>query len=172
MLYTIQQLNQQSAEDFSHHLSGIYEHSKWVAEAVINQRPFASMQALYHAMQCAVNTASRDTQRELILAHPDLAGKLADAGELTEASTEEQASAGLAHLSAEERDYFTALNEAYRARFGFPFIICVKDVNKAIIREEFEHRLLHSIDEEHVAALNQIHRIAIHRLGLAASNPL
>jgi OHCU decarboxylase len=105
-----------------------------------------------------------EQKRALILAHPDLAGRLALAKTLTAASTEEQASAGLDRLSADEIAKFTALNEAYRARFGFPFIMAVKGKSKADILAGFERRLQNDADAEIRTALAEIDRIAALRL--------
>jgi len=101
---------------------------------------------------------------DVLLAHPDLAGKLAAAGRLTEASTEEQSSAGLDMLTDEERERFTTLNTAYRDRFGFPFIIAVKGLNKADILTAFERRIDNNTDNEFATACREVEKIARLRL--------
>jgi OHCU decarboxylase len=99
-----------------------------------------------------------------LTAHPDLAGKLAQAERLTAESTAEQAGAGLNALTDEERQSFTDLNAAYVARFGFPFIIAVRDHDKASILDAFHTRLGHTRDQEFAEACHQVERIALHRL--------
>lgn len=100
----------------------------------------------------------------LIQAHPDLAGKAAVARTLTEASTREQAGAGLDQCTAEEYDRFVTLNDAYKARFGFPFIMAVKGSDRHAILQAFETRLAHTVDEEFSQALAEINKIALFRL--------
>ena len=146
---------------------GIFEHSPWVAE-----QAFAgglgpetdTVEGLHAAMVRAMRAGTPDQQRDLILKHPDLAGKLAMAKKLTAESTAEQASAGLDHLTDAEKARFTALNDAYKARFGFPYILAVKGRTKAEILANFEERLANSADREFSTALAQIERIALLRL--------
>ena len=141
-----------------------FENSPWVAEKAFEKRPFASIDALHRAMCEAVAAADRDAQLTLIRAHPDLAGKAALGGELTAASSREQAGAGLDRLTEAEYRRFHALNDAYRARFGFPFVLAVKGHTKTSILDAFETRLTHSPDAERGAALAEIFRIARFRL--------
>jgi OHCU decarboxylase len=115
-------------------------------------------------MAAAAARGTPAQKRALILAHPDLAGKLALAGELTAESTGEQAGAGLDRLTPDELARFTALNDAYRARFGFPFIMAVKGKSKADILAGFERRLGNMPAQEEATALAEIDRIALLRL--------
>jgi OHCU decarboxylase len=108
--------------------------------------------------------APHNRQLALIRAHPDLAGKAAVAGELTAESTREQSSAGLDRLTPEEFARFTELNTAYRERFAFPFIICVREHTKASILGQFAERLGHSHDQEIAFALGEVAKIARLRL--------
>ncbi|MGO4668646.1 allantoinase PuuE [Bosea sp. 2RAB26] len=145
----------------------VWEHSPWVAEATYDAGLSAredSAEGLHTAMVSAMRSGSRDQQRALLLAHPDLAGKLAAAKELTLESTVEQASAGLDRLTSDERARFTALNEAYKARFGIPFIIAVKGLTKNEIIAAFEERLKSTPEQEFLAALVQVEKIALLRL--------
>ncbi|KAG1702894.1 2-oxo-4-hydroxy-4-carboxy-5-ureidoimidazoline decarboxylase [Nymphon striatum] len=112
----------------------------------------------------AFRDASKEARMKVLLAHPDLAGKLAQAKQLTEASTSEQASAGLDMLTDDEREMFTRQNNAYVEKFGFPFIIAVKDNTKASIVSAFEARLGNTQDQEFEEACKQVERIAYHRL--------
>ena len=146
---------------------GIFEHSPWVAA-----RAFATglgpetdkAAGLHAAMVTAMRAGSEADQLALIRAHPDLAGRLALAKQLTADSTAEQASAGLDHLSAEELKRFTDLNSAYVARFGFPFIMAVKGRSKTEIIEAFETRLENDAKSEFATALSEIEKIARLRL--------
>jgi len=145
-------------------LGGVWEHSPWIAERACAMRPFCDVAALRGAMWQCVVSASDEEKLSLISAHPALAGKLARARLLTAESTSEQASAGLDALTADEREAFDALNTEYRGRFGFPFIICVRDFTKQEILAAFHERLTHSRDVEVSAALEQIRRIANWRI--------
>lgn len=164
MNMTVASLNTVSQEAFTEMLGGLFEHSPWIAEGAASRRPFADAEAL-HAAHCAVlDEASVAQKVALIAAHPDLAGKLAIAGELTAFSTAEQQSARLDQLTPEQFAHITALNEQYRSRFGFPFVICVKDHTQESIFKEFERRVHLDRADEIEAALTQIKRIAWHRL--------
>lgn len=160
----IEALNQASATDFVAALGGIYEHSPWVAEAVLAQRPFVSLDGLTQAMAEAVAHADHARQLALIRAHPQLAGKAAVANELTEASQREQRGAGLDRCTPEEFALLTALNAAYEARFDFPFILAVAGHTRDSILAALKQRLTNAPDEEFDEALRQIDRIAALRL--------
>ncbi len=165
----LHELNSLPAADFVSALGGIFEHSPWVAEAVVGDRPFASVSALHRAMVQAVENAGVARQLMLIRAHPDLAGKAARAGNLTDASTSEQKGAGLNQLSDAEYARFHQLNDAYKQRFDFPFILAVrgfdgKGHDKHSILASFETRLHNTPEQEISEALRQIARIAGLRL--------
>jgi OHCU decarboxylase len=151
-------------EAFVARYGAIFEASPWVASAAFDEGPFASVDALHAAMVAAVREAPREAQLELIRAHPELAGREAAAGELTAASASEQASAGLTRLSAEEAQRWTALNAAYRERFGFPLVVCVREHTKASILAWGEERLAREREEEIETALGEIAKIARLRL--------
>ena len=156
-----------SREDFVRAYGSIYEHSPWIAE-----RAFAlelgpahdSAVGLGNALARIFRSASEEERLGVLTAHPDLAGKLAAAKRLTAELTAEQASAGLDSLTDSERTKFTALNDAYQAKFGFPFIIAVRDHDKAGILAAFEGRLASDRDTEFRTACAQVERIAAHRL--------
>lgn len=164
MTVSLETLNTCSDSDLVAALGAIFEHSPWVAEAVVGERPFASVAALHAAMVAAIDKAGREPQLELIRAHPDLAGKAALAGELTAESTSEQKGAGLDSLTPEEYERFHTLNDAYKARFGFPFILAVRGHDKHSILGAFERRQKHSPEEERAEALAQIAKIGEFRL--------
>lgn len=145
-------------------LGGVFEDSPWVAGGAWCERPFADTADLHGTMCRIVARANIDSRRSLIRAHPDLAGKAAVAGELTEASAREQAGVGLDRMTQEEFERFHRLNDAYRTRFGFPFIIAVRGHTRDSILTSFEARLGNSSDAEECEALRQIERIAWFRL--------
>ena len=161
---TLEELNDADRAQFTAILGGIFESSPWVPWAVVAQRPFPSVAALHAAMARAVRDAPVEQRLTLIRAHPDLAGRLAETGALTPASTAEQASAGLDRLDAERRERFATLNDAYRARFGFPFVICAREHTADSILDAFEHRLGHDRETEIATALEEIEKIAALRL--------
>lgn len=160
----LQALNKMELPAFLASLGEVFEHSPWVAESAMKARPFETLDALHEAMVGAVRAAPRERQLDLLRAHPDLAGKLALAGELTQSSMEEQAAAGLDRCSAEELERFGSLNDAYKAKFDFPFIIAVKDNSRAAILEAFESRLANAAGSEFNTALEQVARIVWLRL--------
>lgn len=146
---------------------GVFEHSPWIAEAAFDaglpELPWTP-EGLHAALVAAMRAGSDEQKRALIAAHPDLAGRLAQAGRLTAASTREQASAGLDLLSDAERARFTELNEAYKAKFGLPFIMAVKGRTKDEILAAFERRLANDAAAEFATALSEIEKIALLRL--------
>ena len=162
--YTLSQLNGMDASQFVQVLGGVYEHSPWVAEQAATQRPFASAEALAAAMRNAVDTAGIEPQLKLVRAHPELAGKAAVRGELTASSTAEQSGAGIHECTAEEFARFTELNDAYKAKFGFPFIKAVKGSNRHQILAAFEERIHNTPEQEFATALAEINKIALFRL--------
>ena len=145
----------------------IYEHSPWVAESVFAQGIGPADDAIEHLhgrMARVLLNAGREAQLALINAHPDLAGKAALRGELTAASTAEQAGAGIQACSAEEFARFGELNAAYKARFGFPFIMAVKGSDRQQILDSFAQRLNNTPEQEFARALAEINKIALLRL--------
>ncbi|MBL4805831.1 MAG: 2-oxo-4-hydroxy-4-carboxy-5-ureidoimidazoline decarboxylase [Rhodobacteraceae bacterium] len=145
---------------FVRRYGGIYEHSPWVAEgSFVTGVPDLSVK-----MREVVENAGVERQLTLLRAHPDLAGKLATSGELTDESTSEQASAGLDQCTDAEFAAFTALNDAYKTKFGFPYILAVKGRHRTEILENFRSRIDNSYDQEFREALDQVHQIAKLRL--------
>ena len=159
--------SQMSRKDFIAAFGGIYEHSPWIAERAFDLElgPAHDRAAgLSNALARAFRTASHDERLGVLRAHPDLAGKLAAAKRLTEESSSEQASAGLDALTDDEREAFTRLNSAYVAKHGFPFIIAVRDHDKASILAVFQTRLENATDLEFDTACRQVERIGRLRL--------
>lgn len=161
---SVTELNSLSPADFVRVLGGIFEHSPWVAQGVEKQRPFAGVAALHQAMTQCIEAAGHEAQLGLILAHPELAGKAAVRGELTVESSAEQAGAGLDNCSPEEFATLTALNQAYREKFGFPFILAVRGYDRAGIIEQFQRRLGLAPEAEMAESLAQIYKIGRLRL--------
>jgi 2-oxo-4-hydroxy-4-carboxy-5-ureidoimidazoline decarboxylase len=142
----------------------VFEDSPWIAEAAWPARPFASVDALHGALVAVVDAAGADAQLALIRAHPDLAGKAAVAGTLTEESTREQAAAGLDRLTPGQYARLTELNDAYRARFGFPFVVCAREHTADSIIASAAERVAATPDDERQAGLAEIAKIARLRL--------
>ncbi len=167
----LSEINALSTAQFAALLGGVFEHSPWVAQHVAPKRPFATVQALHDAMVDAVKQAPRNARLTLLQAHPDLAGKEARQGSLTAESTAEQKSAALDRLSSDEMKTIAQNNAAYRTRFGFPFIICVRHHDKAGIFSAFARRLDNPPTLEFTTALAEVYEIARLRLEklLAAS---
>jgi 2-oxo-4-hydroxy-4-carboxy-5-ureidoimidazoline decarboxylase len=168
---TLDELNRMDPRFFAATLGDIFEHSPWIAEAACERRPFASLSALFEAMTRAVRDAGAGRQSALIKSHPDLAGKAAREGTLTADSAREQTSAGLDRLSEKEFAAFHHLNEAYRAKFDMPFVVCVRRHGKDSILRLFEQRLRHDAATEREAALGEILRIAALRLDQRVAAP-
>lgn len=161
----ISEVNAMGKDDFLKMFGGVYEHSRWAAEGVEPMRPFESFADLADGMRKVVELANGERKMDLVLAHPDLAGKLAKE-DLTDHSRKEQAGVGLDRLDEEEFGLFTSLNEKYRGTFGFPFIICVGRTDKVGILRSFEERLMNGREEELMTALQEVHEIA--RLRISA----
>ena len=161
--HRLSSLNDLPRAEFVARLGGIYEHSPWVADRAYASRPFDSIDQLHAAMQAALMAASVEEKMALVRAHPELLGKLEDA-ELTESSRREQAGAGLDRCTLGEKTRMRELNDRYRERFGFPFIVAVKGLDWAAIIARMEARLEHPRDAEVATALAEIGRIARLRL--------
>lgn len=155
-----------TVSDFVQRYGGIYEHSPWVAERVskLLDDEDLGVERLAVLMADCVDNASTEQQLELIRAHPDLAGKAQIAGELTQESTEEQSTAGLDRCSEDEYQAFQSLNESYKVKFGFPFVMAVRESHRLEILSAFADRLANDYDVEFETALQEIHKIASMRL--------
>jgi 2-oxo-4-hydroxy-4-carboxy-5-ureidoimidazoline decarboxylase len=163
---TLTHLNACPADEFVAAVGPIFEHSPWIAAAVVSMRPFASRDALHAALCDVVRAAGEERQLALIRAHPDLVDREVrqHAGLLTAESSREQAAAGLMDLAPDDIARFDRYNTAYKARFGFPFVICARQNKKEAILRAFPERLTHTRDEEIATALAQIFEIARLRL--------
>jgi OHCU decarboxylase len=169
MAPTLAELNASDRDAFVRALGHLFEHSPWVAAETHAQGPFASLDALHAALCATLRGASRDRQLALIRAHPDLAGRLAQANQLTAESAKEQAAAGLDRLSPDEAREIRRLNDAYTARFGFPFVICARLNAKAAILAAMRARVASTPEEEHSTALGEIAKIARLRMNEAVT---
>jgi 2-oxo-4-hydroxy-4-carboxy-5-ureidoimidazoline decarboxylase len=149
---------------FVQKFGGIFENSPWVAEKAWEKRPFASLDDMHGAMVAVAKNAPAAQQLALLQSHPDLAGKEAQAGTMTASSVTEQASAGLNALSPAEFAELSGLNAAYRAKFGFPFIIAVRMHTKEGIFFEFRRRLQNDTQTECANDLQNVYIITRLRL--------
>jgi 2-oxo-4-hydroxy-4-carboxy-5-ureidoimidazoline decarboxylase len=162
--HSLPEINAMPAAAFVAALGDVFEHAPWVAERAGASRPYSSVAALHAALMQAVHDAPMETQLAFVRGHPELGGKLVRAGDMTEASKSEQGGLGLDRLSDEEFARFERLNRAYRERFGFPFVICVRRHTRASILAEFERRLKNDPAAELAAALAEIGEITRLRL--------
>ena len=161
---TLAELNTLDAPVFAAALTGVFEHSPWIVERTYALRPFESIDALHRALVETVTRASADEQVALLRAHPELAGKAAIAGEMTAASVGEQASAGLAACTPDEFARINELNRRYNVRFGFPFILAVRGLNRRQILNEFARRVEREHHVEFAEGLAQVAKISRLRL--------
>lgn len=168
---TLQQINGYNQEDFVTALCGLFEGPPWIVTQSWSARPFPTTIQLHETLCDVMYKAPLEQQIALLQAHPDLVGRAALTGTLTPESTREQASAGLDALSPSEITTFTQLNQTYHDRFGFPFVICVRENKKASILAGFSNRLPHSRLQEIETALGEVARICLFRLhDLVVSN--
>jgi OHCU decarboxylase len=161
---SILEINRMSPDDFSRGFGAVFEHSPWIAARAFAHRPFRSTGELHAAMREAVLSATPEERLALVRAHPELAGRAAQAGELTADSLREQQSAGLNALSPAELERIAGMNRAHAQKFGFPFIIAVRLNTKERIFSEFGRRLNLEFDEELSVCLEQIFLITGLRL--------
>lgn len=161
---TLAQINASDRAAFAAALGHLFEHSPWVADETWPRRPFRDVAHLHAELCATMRGAIRERQLALIRAHPDLAGRLAQQNKLTVESTKEQAGAGLTAMPVAEMAEFQRLNEAYRARFGFPFIVCARLTNRAAMLDAMKMRTGNEADVEFQTALGEIEKIARLRL--------
>jgi len=157
---TLAEINRYTPQQFSSAVGTVYEHSPWIAERAFARRPFASPLDLQLALYGVVQGASDGEKLALIRAHPELAGREAQAGTLTSASTREQAAAGLGTLSPDEAAELRRLNARYVSTFGFPFVICARQNRKDAILGTLRARLSNTREQEIANAIAQIGEIA------------
>lgn len=161
---SLAQINGLSHGDFTMIVGPVFEHSPWIAERSWSKHPFSNIAHLYAVLCETVRESTREEILSLIRAHPDLVGKAALAGGLTRESKGEQSSAGLDTLSPAEIAFFQKQNAAYREKFNFPFVICVRVNKKEAILAGFESRLKNTAEQEIATALKEIFKIAELRL--------
>lgn len=160
-MYTLEEINKMDKEQFIERIGWVFEHTPWVASKAWDLLPaIHSLNQLHEIMVQVVKEAPKDEQLNLIRAHPDLGGRI----QMTDSSVKEQQGAGLDQLSEAEFESFLLLNNEYRKKFDFPFILAVKGHMKDTIYHEMERRMKHSIEEEFATALSQIFKISFIRL--------
>lgn len=162
--FSLAEINAMDAPRFTETVGRVFEHAPWVAARVAVRRPFADRDGLHRAMVAVVAGAGADEQLALVRGHPELAGKAAIAGDMTAESKSEQGGAGLDRLTPAQFEKFHQLNDAYRAKFGFPFILAVKGRDAAEILAIFAQRVGQERSVELREALAQIARISGFRL--------
>lgn len=162
--FTLHEINTLDKDSFLHALGSLFEGPPWIVSEVWSSRPFTSVEYLYTLLCTVMYSASTEKHVALLLSHPDLVGRAALAGTLTPASASEQASAGLDRLTPAEIDTFSQLNQAYCARFGFPFVICVRENKKESILAGFATRLQNSRRQEITLSLGEVAKICALRL--------
>lgn len=168
---SLQALNEAPSSEFVASLGGVFEHAPWIAAAAAGRRPFGSLGELFAGMRQVILEADEERRLELLRGHPELAGAAARSGNMTAESVAEQGEAGLDLLSDRRAAAFDQLNAAYRERFGFPFIICVRRHGSDSVLREFRRRSELSPTEEREAALGEVFRIAALRLDGAVDAP-
>ena len=161
---TIEEINELDQNGFIQKVGPVFENSPWIAREAWPARPFESRDELLREFTTLVKKSGQRLQLALIEAHPDLAGRLAEAGELTEESSREQAAAGLDEIDRETKSSIREQNDIYREKFGFPFVICARLNNPETILSAFEERLKQNREEEIETALGEIFKIAKLRL--------
>lgn len=161
---SLKNLNTCTPESFCAALADIWEHAPWVAQGVVDQRPFATVDALHAAMVGVVAALGEPARVAFYAGHPELAGEDARRGTMTDASIAEQGTLSLARLDTHEAEHWNALNRAYRTRFGFPFILCIRRHTRESALQAFEQRLQHDRSTELATTLGEI--AAITRLRL------
>jgi 2-oxo-4-hydroxy-4-carboxy-5-ureidoimidazoline decarboxylase len=161
---TLSELNGLTPKRFIATLGGVFEHSPWIAAAACDRRPFATLDALHRTLVEVMQAAPTNAKLALLRAHPELASKAAIRGELSAESNREQAASGLTRCSAAEFARLLTLNRAYDAKFGFPFIIAVKGLDRSEIIARCAKRLERDQPTEFDAALQEVSRIARLRL--------
>jgi len=164
MSTNLSDLNAATEDDFVAVLSNIFEYSPWIAEQAATSRPFAGVNALFAAMKQVVDNAPAEQRLALIKVHPDLANRTQRAAGLTAESNAEQNSVGLDRLSDAEFEAFERVNNAYRAKFGFPYIVCARRQTRDSILRDFERRLPNDATTETQTSIREICRIAALRL--------
>ncbi|SRR5258707_964355 len=161
---TLEEINGLRKDAFVGTLGGLFEGRPWIVEEAWSKGPFTSIEALHQVLCSIMYEASIGRQVALLSAHPDLVGRAALAGTLSPASTSEQAAAGLDRLTPAEIASFQHYNQEYRARFGFPFVICVRENKKESILAGFETRLANTYEQEISLALAEVAKICALRL--------
>lgn len=168
--FSLEYLNTCEPGAFCAALAGIWEHAPWVTRGVVNQRPFATVEALHTAMVGIVAGLDEAERVAFYAGHPELAGEDARRGTMTDASIAEQGTLALDRLDAQEAGRWDALNRAYRARFGFPFILCIRRHTRESALQAFERRLAHDRATELAAAQGEIATITRLRLDSRVSD--
>lgn len=169
---TMQQVNRMGFQEFTATFSSIIEDTPLAAATIWSYRPYDSLSALHKAFADFIQVDLFPAARKgIIRCYPDLAGKIAQSNQLSMESTSEHKAAGLLELSDSEKEELTVLNERYKEKFGFPFVICARENKKAAIFAGLKARLLNVLAEEEEEALKEISKIAWYRLNEKVPGP-
>ncbi|MBO0792303.1 MAG: 2-oxo-4-hydroxy-4-carboxy-5-ureidoimidazoline decarboxylase [Ktedonobacteraceae bacterium] len=163
-MLTLREINAMDQEQFVAALGSLFEGPPWIVEQAWSRRPFTSLEQFHRCLCDVMDSAPLEQQIALLRAHPDLVGRAALAGQLSSASTGEQAAAGLNRLTAEEIATFQRLNREYREKFDFPFVICARENKKESILQGFAWRLHNTREREIDIALGEVAKISLLRL--------
>lgn len=164
MALTLQQVNAMSQAEFVAALGNLFEHSPWVAEGAYASRPFADAADLHKKMAAVMNNAPFAQSLAFLRGHPELAGRAMVNKTLTADSTNEQTRSGLTQCTPEEFTLLQELNAAYNRKFGWPFILAVKHLDRPTIIKTFAERLENDAATEFAACLANIEKITRWRL--------
>lgn len=169
VLPSVSELLSQSSDSIVSVLGGIYEHSAWVAEAFVQDADgykdnISTVTELATKLKAIVEAASHEQKLVLLQAHPDLCEKVEKMKELTAESQQEQGKAGLQSMEGDKLANFKSMNASYKDKFGFPFILAVRNASKNTVLSALEGRLPNAMDQEFVTAMQQVHKIAWMRL--------
>eukprot|EP00093_Oithona_nana_P010085 10085.XXX_5770_5184_1 [CDS] Oithona nana genome sequencing. len=164
MLTTISELNSLNFEDFISKIGNVVEHCPVLAAALWKYRPFLSLEDLMNKMKEIIQSLPLSVQEGILRVHPDLAGRLATNGQLTKESSSEQSQANLNQLTPEEKATLAHLNDNYKSKFGFPFVICARLNKKEAIMVGLQRRLNHSSDIEVKNGIAEVLKICELRL--------
>ncbi len=157
-------LNQLSYCQFIEHFGSVVEHCPFIAAAAWSYRSFTNLASLHSAFVAILSSLSSEAKLGVLRCYPDLAGKLADDKQLSVESTKEHRSGGLFDLTVDEKTSLTLLNEAYKAKFQFPFILCARENKKECIFRELRARLNNSVEHEVENGMKEVAKIGWHRL--------
>ena len=163
-MLSIEKVNKLNYTEFRDKFGSVIEYSPFVAAGVWSARPFSNREALHTATVSFLSTLHREAKLGVLRCYPDLAGRLSEANQLSDESTKEHQSAGLLSLTEEEKKSLGTLNEAYKSKFQFPFVLCARENKKEAIFREIKKRLNSEPNEEVEIGIGEVGKIAFYRI--------